>query len=392
MNTSVKRPVKLLLISLLLIIGLGSLDAETIDSPRFAPVTPEVTAQGGSFTAIAEGYNSLFTNPAGFAKEGGEMTLLSTTATSYFPPTDENIENLENVMAAEDETGTADALGSLSELIVNNGIGGSGRAGIGYVGHNLGLGIVGDLDFYGRGETALGTEIDLVHTWGFIGGMALPFSLGPMDIYLGGDLRYMLRSQTSDIGIVDFMSSASGDGGSLSVSSLVGGGLALDAGTIVELGPLALGLALRDIGGTKFDYTIAAGEDFSSALSFEEGSETPEDTYAIPMSANIGVGYHPDFGRLKWLIDPKFHAEYQHVWYAAEKTPSFWTHVHMGTEIRTLKFIKLRAGINQGYLTAGAGVHLLFLDLNFAYFTREMGRYAGVEPNRGISVEAALRF
>jgi hypothetical protein len=391
-NTPVNRTVLLLLSALFLIYGPGILCAETIDSPRFAPVTPEVTAQGGSFTAIAKGYNSLFTNPAGFAKEGGKLTLLSTTATSYFPPTDENGENLQRVLAAEDETGTADALGSLSDLIINNGIGGSARAGIGYVGHNLGLGIVGDLDFYGRGETALGTEIDLVHTWGFIGGMAFPFSLGPLDLYLGGDLRYMMRSQTNDIGIVDFMSSAGGDGESISVASLVGGGLALDAGTIIELGPLALGFALRDIGGTKFDYTLAAGNDFSSALSFEDGAETPEDTYAIPMSANIGIGYHPDFGRLKWLIDPKIHAEYQHLWYAAEKTPSFWTHLHMGTEIRTLKFIKLRAGINQGYLTAGAGVHLFFLDLNFAYFTREMGRYAGVQPNEGISLEAALRF
>ncbi|MCF7949797.1 MAG: hypothetical protein K9M94_14505, partial [Spirochaetia bacterium] len=51
------------------VFGLGSLAAgEIIDSPVYAPMTPEVIGQGGSFTAVAHGYNSLFTNPAGFAR------------------------------------------------------------------------------------------------------------------------------------------------------------------------------------------------------------------------------------------------------------------------------------------------------------------------------------
>jgi hypothetical protein len=35
---------------------------------------------------------------------------------------------------------------------------------------------------------------------------------------------------------------------------------------------------------------------------------------------------------------------------------------------------------------------LLFLDVNLAYFTREMGNYAGARPNEGFSLEAAIRF
>jgi hypothetical protein len=64
----------------------------------------------------------------------------------------------------------------------------------------------------------------------------------------------------------------------------------------------------------------------------------------------------------------------------------------MGMEARVLRFIKLRGGINQGYVTAGMGVKLLFLDINASYFVREMGRYAGVKPNEGFTVEAAIRF
>ena len=111
------------------------------------------------------------------------------------------------------------------------------------------------------------------------------------------------------------------------------------------------------------------------------------------MSINTGIGYHPDFGILKWLIDPIFNIDYQHVLYAdPNNTPSFWTELHAGTEIKVLKFLKVRAGINQGYITAGIGAKLLFLDVNMAYFTREMGEYAGVDPNSGMSLEIAIRF
>ncbi len=361
------------------------LSAKTFDSPRFAPVTPEVTAQGGSFTAVAEGYNSLFTNPAGFAREEGEFTLLSATAKPYFIPSDDNLDSLNKVM-----DGDSDGTQEISDLLTENGIGAAGTLGIGYVGNRLGLGVVADLDLYGRGETALGTELDAFYTWGFIGGMGWPFRLGPVDLYAGGDLRFMVRSRTK-MAFLDLMENT---GGSQSYDVLTGGGLAIDGGFIAEMGPIALGLSMRDIGGTEIDYKSSSIEDIGSIFTFEEGSgvEEAEDNYRIPMSANIGLGYHPDFGRLSWIIDPKFHAEYQHVWYEEEKHPSPWTHVHMGAEIKTLRFISLRAGFNQGYFTAGAGMHLLFLDLNFAYFTRETGRYTGVKPNSGLSVEAALRF
>ncbi len=111
------------------------------------------------------------------------------------------------------------------------------------------------------------------------------------------------------------------------------------------------------------------------------------------MAVTTGIGYHPDFGALAWLIDPTFNVDYQHVFYAdPENTPSFWTGVHAGTEIRVLRFMKVRAGINQGYITAGIGAKLFFLDINMAYFTREMGEYAGVDPNSGMSLEVAIRF
>lgn len=374
-----------LFITLISLLGAGSLFAEDIDSPRFAPVTPEVTAQGGSFTSIAEGYNSLFTNPAGFAKEKSAITLLSVTGTSYVLPTPENIES---VMGVPDQIDS-----NFSSLITDNGFGMASSVGLGYVGNKLGLGIAGEVDLYGRGDTASGTELDLVYTWGAVGGLAFPFELGPVDLYAGGDLRFMVRSEIPNIGLVALMNDEKG----LDLTALTGAALAIDAGAIVEYGPFAGGLAIRDLGGTKFMYQEKdLGDITNDPTAFatfggENTGDEVEDSHAIPMSANIGVAYKPELDKW-WLFEPRVHAEYQHVFYREEKHPSILSHVHMGAQIGTLKFLRLRAGLNQGYPTAGLGLHLLFLDLNVSYFTREMGRYAGVKPNSGVALEMALRF
>jgi hypothetical protein len=74
------------------------------------------------------------------------------------------------------------------------------------------------------------------------------------------------------------------------------------------------------------------------------------------------------------------------------KQPTIWTELHAGAEVKVLKFMKLRAGINQGYITMGAGMKLLFLDLNVSYFGREMSEWPGIDPSQGVAVEAAIRF
>jgi len=377
------------------VFGLGSVAAgDIIDSPVYAPMTPEVIGQGGSFTAVAHGYNSLFTNPAGFARDGGSFTLLSATASPYFLPSDEDMQNIDSVMAAETEESIANSLMGLEEVITGNGIGAAGNAGIGLVNNGLGLGIVGNMDFYGRGETVLGTSIDAVYDWAVIGGLAVPVNLGPVTAYVGGDLRYMLRAEARDVGIIEF-AKAAGDGAEPSFEVYSGAGLGFDFGTILELGKWTVGFSARDIGGTDLSYKKNTADNLDQIMSFDGSGEDIEETYSIPMVTSYGIGYDPDgFLLPSWLFDPVFHAEYRKTHYQAEdaKEDSFWTGVHMGMEAKVLRFIKLRSGINQGYATFGAGVKLLFLDLNASYFTREMGRYAGVKPNEGFTLEAAIRF
>ncbi|MCD6397976.1 MAG: hypothetical protein J7L71_10595 [Spirochaetaceae bacterium] len=370
-----------LLILITLILTGFSFGQTILDDPLFAPVLPDLVARGNAFTSSAHGYGALFTNPAGFSKAGGSFTLLSANINPYFAPNQDNIDGF--IAAFSDPTSAVDLL---SDVIVDNGIGANANTGIAIVGKGLGLAIIVDADTYGRGKTALGTEVNIAGTVSAIAGLSINPKLGPLSIHIGGDLRYMHRIKMDNVGIIELMDLA--NGGSPVIDVLTGDAIAIDLGTIVDLGSLSFGLSVRDVGGTKFLYNS------ESAATYGSGTTTEvTDDYRIPMSINTGIGYHPDFGMLKWLIDPTFNIDYQHVFYAdSENTPSFWTELHAGTEIKVLRFLKVRAGINQGYITAGIGAKLLFLDVNMAYFTREMGEYAGVDPNSGMSLEVAIRF
>jgi hypothetical protein len=128
-------------------------------------------------------------------------------------------------------------------------------------------------------------------------------------------------------------------------------------------------------------------------LPAEDLGNVVTDEYRIPMSLSLGASFHPNLGPFRHLIDPTVHAEIKDVLaLARQEHLTVWTRLHLGTELRILHFLKVRAGINQGYFTVGAGAKLLFLDVNAALFTQELGRFAGERPSAGVSVEAAIRF
>jgi membrane-associated PAP2 superfamily phosphatase len=69
-----------------------------------------------------------------------------------------------------------------------------------------------------------------------------------------------------------------------------------------------------------------------------------------------------------------------------------WTLLHFGIDARLFSFFTLRTGLNQGYLTAGAGVRFLVFDLNFAVFTRELGMHVGDRPLAGMTLDSSIRW
>lgn len=387
---------RFVLILLLLIVGAAAWAQTTYDETPFLPWSPETAAQGGSFTANAKGFNALFYNPAAFGRDKGSLTIVTTTPWLYLPLAEDSLTTTLDAVTAisDDVTGS---IGALNEYLTGNGLGFGMMTGVGYVGRNLGLGLVGILDSFAYGPNTLGVQADVNLTLGFVGGLGFPIHLGGMTLFVGGAVRPMYRVSVKDIGMGEFMDllAGAGTGSDSNTTALHGVGLGIDAGVIAELGFLSLGLTVKDLFGTKFHYSTSTLDDVLGALEagqLPEGDPVPEeDQYIVPMSVNFGVAIDPDLGGLSFLFDPIVHAQYTLPLGAVEET-SFWKGMHVGAEVAFFRFIKVRGGINQGYFTLGAGLHLLFLDINLALFSRESGSYAGAHQTQGLAAEVAIRF
>ena len=176
-----------------------------------------------------------------------------------------------------------------------------------------------------------------------------------------------------------------------------GVGIGLDVGAIAELGWFTAGISIRDLGGTQFRYNRSAFHvlqgALGSALQFPtNGTLVTADQFVIPMDISLGVGFHPDFGTFNNIIDPSISFDMRNIIGALAGTATPWTLLHLGIESRFFSFFTLRTGMNQGYLTFGAGMKFLVFDMNFALFTREMGLHIGDKPLSGMSFDASIRW
>jgi hypothetical protein len=290
----------------------------------------------------------------------------------------------------------------VEEEITADGFGFGFSQGIAHVGGGVGLGMVLNADSYVWGSDLPGAEGRLNATLAFVGGLALPIDLFGVKIHLGADFRPMIRilvpglDHTVMIDMIDAL--AHGDSPLEALNSsdaLHGYAFALDLGAIAEVGDLSLGVSARDFLGTRFAYKENQFGDIVSSLGSSGGfpdAGVAIDDYVIPMEVNVGASYHFDSAASASPFDPVVHASLNDLIGAIQGKRCPLTLLHLGTEIGVLRFLKLRGGFNQGYLTFGAGVDLLILDINAAFFTREMGDHIGDRPSSGMTLEAALRF
>jgi len=369
-------------------------------SPPFEPLSPKIWGQGGGYTAVAQGYEALFTNPAGFGMENGKkgrsITIVSANPWFYSKPdrllpfVSEFIENYDINQAVD----------VVVDQVTEGGFGLGTSLGIGYVGKGIGLGFIGVLDSYLYGQKILGAEGFIQATFGFIGGLSYSFDIKKTRLIVGGDLRPMLRMYTplENAAVLSMLGAVADDKDLFSVlnqqKSYSGIGLAFDLGFLFDFSPFAFGLSLRDVGGTKYRFNTATFEDHFGGLkngSLPQGGVIDSEA-VTPMDISAGIAFHPKLGSIDWLFDPIIQIEVQDITGMIRENRSFWTSLHGGADLRLLSLFNLRGGISQGYFTLGGGINLFFLELNAAIFTRELGLHAGDQPNAGVTFEGAVRF
>ncbi len=385
------------LVTFLLIVG--SVSAQTrLDAT--APKDARTMAMGGAFVAMSQGFQSLYGNPATFADKKAELTVLSVTPWVFVRPTTDNIALFQG-LAASMSSGSSDSsaiIGPLSDLITDNGFGGGASAGIGWVGKGLGLGLIGSAEAYVQGDTLLGATGTLDGQVSGVVGIGVPLQVGPFRFQVGGDVRPYLRMTGEIVGtdLLGIMTGSTTSGATFDPMDIpvdVGFGLAVDLGARMDIGKMvSVGLAVRDI-STKQTYAVST---FGDVLSSLGGGDLPSGTdaeYTIAPNVTIGASISPITGSFRKVIDLTVIAEIQDPINVYLDNSSVWNVFHLGVEADFLGgLLSLRTGLNKGWISMGAGISLLVLDLNVALFTEEMGLRPGDSPRTGVSAEVSIRL
>lgn len=128
-----------------------------------------------------------------------------------------------------------------------------------------------------------------------------------------------------------------------------------------------ISLAWQDVGSTAFTKT--------------KGADKPE---RIKDNLTMAATFRGD----STLIGLAGGIEYRHINDANEPLAK---KIHMGLEL-DLPLITVRGGLYQGYVTYGAGIDLLFFQIDAAYYTVERGAYAGQTPDKRIQIGISMNM
>ena len=107
-----------------------------------------------------------------------------------------------------------------------------------------------------------------------------------------------------------------------------------------------------------------------------------------PMSVDFGFGWKPYWG-LSWLANPNIAVDVVDVVGLTKEfsTTNLLAHMRAGIEVEILKLLELRAGLNQGYVSIGAGFNLMnIIHLEASYYRLEFGEKLLDKPVDALTV------
>jgi len=385
----------LLIVAVFLLVA-GAAYAEDVAYSSLTPKTAKSMAMGGVFTSVPTSEFSFFGNPAAFASRKAVLVLPSIDAWAYIKPTSDNL----NALADSLSDTSALAGQALSLMGDNGGTGGGFSLGLGFAGKGLGLGFFTTNDEYIEGNNPASGIVHSDTEATAIIGLGLPIQLGDLLLCVGGDLRPFYRVRLfgaghSDLALADLVKNKDDtDAMMASIYTDAFFGAAMDLGATLALDDFTIGLSIRDIAPS---FPIASQditelEDSLSAGNLPDTSDSTDSAVYTP-SVTAGLSWTPRL--LPGLIDPALYFELQDpvsVFKNGDGAGSALNLIHAGAEVKCLSIVSLRGGINRGWLSAGAGIKLLFIDVNMAFFTEELGALPGDKSRSGLALEAAFRF
>jgi len=383
------------IIVIFLILATAMASAQT--ALEFTEVTPKdarTMGMGGAFHVFSQGYSSFFGNPAGFAGANSSLTLTDLSVWAYLAPTTQNVERVKSII--DGSATDSDILGYAGDWIINNnGFGAGLSLGGGWVGKKgIAIGVTLVSDEVAAGNSLLGSKLVIATQLNGILGYASLFKLGPLSLRIGLDGRAFYRVQSDPVTGLPFstiLNDVLNDTFSLSTITLLGGyGFAADVGLVAGIGPVMLGLSARDFG---LEFKVGK---------FNVQNIIDDNISAFPLLGTTAVKLNPSYAaglgvRLfeNSKFEPSLYTELenpQNIFSSSDMVASALNSLHAGAQVRLLRFITVRGGLNKGWYSLGAGIDLSFLELDAAIFTEELGRYPGDKGRSGLSVQVGIRF
>ncbi len=316
---------------------------------------------GNAFIAVADDENALFYNPAGLSK----TSMLNVGIFNpVFGISDKMIDLISDAQDIDmDDTGeVADLLrkyiGEHQHLTV---------ALYPYVGFNVanvgvmvaGLG-QGTINMDIRNPVWPEAHVDMITDYGMLGGagLKLPFER-LVGLRAGAALKFISRQSLSEVYTATDLANPNFSD-RLDDDLVSGSGVSLDLGAIYTL-------------------PFVPVVDTSVALVIQNIPEMDMgDAEDIKTQYHLGLGFEKSFKVIK-LIGA---FDYRDITGNIGEDDDIGKRLHLGAEVKLPMILAVRAGFNQGYLSAGTTIDIWVIKFDFATYAEEVGAYAGQRMDR----------
>lgn len=341
---------------------------------------------GGANYALSDDESAMFYNPAGLStrKLSWELMLPITGTMGQ-----NTISNYNTLRTAFDNIGDIGDLISRLELLQGKPL----SAGLGifphYIQENFGFGLLlADAKFsyeiLGSGIDSM-TDVTAIADAGAFVSYARP--IGPTGLHVGLTAKFLGRGGGRRA--YTTFQIAGNEDVDLNLEEMGGIGLGLDfdAGAIYEMPTPLIPFALEQ----RFSFTVnnVLATNFPIA---RRGRVAPPQLprYFSLGSYTLFPGWGP-FSNFIFVFDlAEFNLGGQTDPDLGARTGSFWKHVNWGFEIPMGRLFTLRTGFHQGLFTAGFGLNLKYMKLDFAWYGVEVGSGVGRINERRLALQLSI--
>ena len=371
-------------------------------------------AMGQAFTAVADDNNLFAYNPAGLVQRtGSEFTLLeimggmSEDAMKAYKFVKDNQDHLTHFesFASQDPPGAAylvnkirTDISRLNPHIFASADVASYLSGPSFWGAHLGIGALGSTDdrFFLNSPQPIPSI-----TYFFNSDVMVPVTLAkrwdnvpliPGKLGVGVTAKFIRRFQVfrvnESVTELDNLKSPP-----VSKGKAFGG----DVGLLYQpTNRVNAGMMVQDFGGTKMSFEALDAKKGFPALPGRDTVIRPRTNLGLAMVPSSLLFLLPTNDRWTFSADindvmsPREHVLFQN---GLNRVlgENLYTHLHFGAEFRYW-FMRFRGGINQGYPCGGLGIDIPFLKIDYAYFVRELGEFAGDVKEVNHAISLAIKF